>query len=277
MTVKTSLICGEAVTLDDVVDHESIDLIVTQAPAFGEMEGNYDKYSKYMCKVFLSCFNVLKDGSVFALVVPPHMDRFGKRENVASWLAMELEIAGFTFMDHIKVKNNEYTQPRSTTFKKTKGQPRTYSANVITKDVYLYSKRSLRSIPGKQEWTKFIYKKPVSKSINTLDEYTEISEPKSASRTEYYQDWLLTDVWEVNDSLTRLLIQLFSYDGEVVFDPFATNSDVSKQAQMLGRNVVGLAEGRAGIKMLQKTLAYGMPSLLATDEERIFETIDEEG
>ena len=274
MTLKTNIICGNVDTFNFGLDMDSVDLVVTKPPNFQNSAMNYEEYSKSVFKAFVSCYNVLKDGHYIAIIVPPMLDAMGMRENVGAWLSIEAEGAGFHFVDHITVISGGVARPRSAEFKKSKGQPRTYKANVVSTDVYLYCKGSASRKRYDKEWTKFIYKNRVSKGINTLDNYIDIGASEHRAGVEYYHDWLLTNVWRFGGSLTRLLIQLFSYEGEVVFDPFATEGDTMKQAQLLNRNASGLVPGQSGLKLLQRTLGYGMPSLLPEDEPREFETTE---
>jgi len=272
MVLKTSIICGNVTMIDQAITPSTVELVVTQAPNFHRTGKTVTEYVAWMHDAFRGCYNVLQRGHYMALIVPSMVDESGQPANIAARLAVELEAVGFTFGEHITVISTGYIAQRSTKFKKTKGKPRTYKPNVVSGDVYLFYKGASPANRFDKEWTKFIYKRAVSKGINTLDNYTDIGAKDQVSGIEYYQDWLLTNVWRTQDSIARLLIQLLSYKGEVVLDPFAVTGDTMKQAQLLDRSVCGLVAGQPGVKMLQRKLGYGMPSLIPEDEKREFET-----
>lgn len=272
MKLETNILCGDATTIREL-EEGSIDLLLTEVPPFDYEKVTVYGYMSHIRNVFGHAFRLLKDGR-FAVVVAPPTAR-GQYHSVALGprVAMALEEAGFHFGNEIRYQFREgHEISPFYRFKESKGQPRTYRPDPISKSIFVVYKGEKPTFKHDSEWVKYIYKKPLAKDINTLDNYTEISTPDKGIPVEYYEDWLYGDVWKTDTPINHLLIQLFSYAGEAVLDPFPGSGEFIREAQILNRSVYTVAETGENLNEIKRILNYGQSGLLVGDIPRIFLT-----
>jgi len=291
---------------DHYLKNDSVDLIVTSPPYYkardyggsdesiGRPEQNLDGYLKDMEQVFKACYNVLKDGRYMILNISPVIDPEIGRVNLPALLSLLMEEVGFHFCEDIMwVKPDGAAALRVGPFIQNSGRPRTYYPNIVTEYIYVMLKGEAPKTNPDGKWERFKYDKHRRKDIRTLDDYSKKGSEKEEGRVEYYERWLLTNVWYFNcvqaknvghpapfpPTLPRLCIKLFSYEGETVLDPFAGSGTTLKQAQLLGRNALGIELEKKNVELIKKTIGYGVHSLLENDtdrEYRVREELEEE-
>jgi modification methylase len=223
---------------------ESIDLVVTSPPYYNApfdypgMYRDYDEYLGMLSRVADELFRVTSEGRVVCFVIDDMLVDGEKLPIVADATTI-MRQTGFRYRDRI-------------VWVKPKGYSRiSRRSGVVIQHpypMYFYPDNIQESIIIFQKG-RFDYKK-----IKELDAET-LESSKIDSRAFNQNEWNLT-VWPITnvlptnnplekgiaaypEELASRLVQLFSFVGETVLDPFLGSGTTSKAAAVLGRNSVG--------------------------------------
>jgi len=254
----------------------SIHLAVTSPPYFNapfdykNLFKNYDQYLGVLKKMAKESFRVLADGRIFVLNIDDMLVNGDKFPIVADAIKIFQE-AGFRYRDRI-------------IWKKPDGYLRiSRRSGVILQNpypMYFYPDNLLESIIIFQKG-KFDYKS-ISKEVREKSKVDtkEIQEKK----------WYMT-LWEMNnvmpnqvlekdiaafpEELPYRAIKLFSYDGEIVLDPFAGSGTTMKIARKLGRNSIGIEIKKSLIPIIKEKLGFNGQKRLDKNEDT-FELVERE-
>ncbi len=257
MSTKHQLIIGSSTTMPEIPD-ESVHLVVTSPPYFNapfDYKGLYSTYQHYLDmlrSMAQEAYRVLANGRIFVLNIDDMLVDGEKFPIVADATRIFLD-AGFRYRDRI-------------IWKKPEGYLRiSRRSGVLLQNpypMYFYPDNLLESIIIFQKG-RFDYKSiPV-----------EIREASKINIKEFQENkWYMT-LWEmVNvlpnsplekdiaafpEELPYRCIQLFSYVGETVLDPFCGSGTTMKVARQLGRNSIGIEINEALIPVITTKVGFG--------------------
>ena len=219
--------------LVDVPDR-SIHLTFTSPPYYNARDysiyRSYSEYLSFLEKVFKEIYRITKTGRYFVLntspVIFPRPGRkySSRRYPVLFDIHPILERMGWVFIDDIVwAKPAESSKNRVAGFEVNR-KPLTYKANARTEYVMVYRKKSHRLI----DWNLKQYSSEVIEASKVDDQFER------------------TNIWEISPSKDRVhsavfpielcdqVVKLYSFQGDLVFDPFAGSGSLARAA--LGRN-----------------------------------------
>ncbi len=233
------LIIGSCEKMSEIED-QSVHLMVTSPPYFNapfdyeDLYPNYATYLELVSAFARETFRVLDEGRI-AVVNTDDMLVNGEKYPIVADTTKIFQDAGFRYRDRI-------------IWKKPDGYLRiSRRSGVLLQNpypMYYYPDNLLESILIFQKG-KFIYK---SKS-DSEREQSKINKKEFQENGWYKTLWNMTNVLpnsklEKNiaafpQELPYRIIQLFSYKGETVLDPFLGSGTTMKVARDLGRNSIG--------------------------------------
>ena len=228
------VIIGDAKDVLRSVPASSIDMVVTSPPYFGlkeyedELGINTEDLNRYLDDlkdIFTECFRVLKDGTFVCVVI----GQYTSEENsqfIPAHVAHILEEIGFNYKrEHIWVKplGIQGIWNRGTTSFLQKPYPRNTMINIHHEHILVYQKGNKPTIfygrnPLTEEEVKqycwSVWELPVSDIKDHPAPYPEV--------------------------IPFRLIKMYSYEGEVVLDPFLGSGTTVKVAKKLKRRSIGI-------------------------------------
>ena len=227
----------------------SVDLAFTSPPYFNARPdySDYVSYEDYLLKirrVIRQVHRVLAEGRFFVMNVAPVLVRRASRSEASRRIAVPFDMhrlftdEGFTFIDDIiweKPSGAGWATGRGRRFAADRS-PLQYKAVPVTEYILVYRKETDRLI----DWN--IRNHP---------------DPDAVERSRILGDYEQTNVWRITPTSSRLhpavfpaelaerVIRYYSFEGDVVLDPFAGIGTVGEAAVRLGRRFV-LAESDPG-------------------------------
>lgn len=228
----------------------SIDLVVTSPPYFNARDySQYDSVTHYrqtMTKIFTDCYRILKPAHFCVVNISPvivaRLKRSGtsRRLPLPHYMVVDLENIGFDFIDDIIwLKPDGAAINRIGRFT-IKRRPRTYRPNAVTENI-------------------LVFQKPAPYLVDrTLKDHSVI---------EHYDR---SNVWEMqpdtnNDhpapyplQLPSKIIRYYSYENEIVYDPFMGSGTTARAALNLNRHYIGSEVSAEYCAVAEKRLAQTM-------------------
>ncbi|MCY4232980.1 MAG: DNA methyltransferase [Bacteroidetes bacterium] len=234
--LKNVLIEGDVSKIIRCIPDDSIHLTFTSPPYYNARDysiySSYTEYLNFLETVFLQLHRVTKEGRFFVLntspVIIPRVGRkySSRRYAVPFDLHARLAQMGWDFIDDIIwAKPEKSAKNRISNFNQ-KRKPLTYKANSCTEYVMVYRKKSGRLI----DWNLRQYDTDVLRA-SLVDDHFERSNiwqipPKSSK--------LHTAIFP--EQLCSQVIKLYSFVGDLIFDPFAGSGTLGLVAKQLQRN-----------------------------------------
>jgi len=244
------------------LENESIHLTVTSPPYFNakaynkedENVGNNKDYIDYLNKIdglISDIYNKTVAGGIICWNTSPVLDN-GKRYGIPFDTHQIFEKYGFEFLeDVIWIKPDGAAKLRCGGWYQNKGKPMTWHANINTEYIMIYKK------PGTRKEKPY---KPFKTYYNPI--------PKD----------ILTVTWKINpetqttwhdapfpDELVKRCILLYSFEGDIVFDPFLGSGTVMKVARELGRNSVGIELSPEYLEKAKEKLGFYQKNLFSDE------------
>ncbi|MHA1209141.1 MAG: DNA-methyltransferase [Candidatus Freyarchaeota archaeon] len=241
-TMKTfhKLIFGDAENMKEIEDN-SIHLVVTSPPYFNapfdypDMFESYEVYLGKMRRVAKELKRVVDEGRVVCIVCDDTLIDGKKYPVVADLTKIYIE-EGFTYRDKIIwIKPEGYIRiSRRSGVILQHPYPMYFYPDNLQETILIFQKG------------KFDYKKIPAE----LKEKSKIRVEEYQQNKWYLTTWNITNVLPLKNRLEEgiaafpeeipyRLINLFSYVGETVLDPFMGSGTTNKVAAMLGRNSLG--------------------------------------
>lgn len=224
-----------------------VDLTVTSPPYFNAREysqyGSIEEYRASMSQVFEELLRVTKPAHYFALNVSPVLIPRAKRSAssqrvpIPFHLTCDAENVGWRFIDDIIwIKPAGAAKNRVGGFEQHR-KPRGYKPNIVTEYI-------------------LIFQKPAPYLVD------KTMKPHSLVET-----FERTNVWSINPEtksqhpapypvgLAERTIRYYSYEQEVVYDPFMGSGTTAKACQGLNRNYIGSEISKEYCDIAEKRLA----------------------
>lgn len=242
------VIIGDAKDVLRSVPASSIDMVVTSPPYFGLKEyedelgintENLKHYLDDLKDIFTECFRVLKDGRFICIVI----GQYTSEENshfIPAHVAHILEEIGFNYKrEHIWVKplGIQGIWNRGTTSFLQKPYPRNTMINIHHEHILIYQKGDKPTIfygrnPLTEEEVKqycwSVWELPVSDIKDHPAPYPEV--------------------------IPFRLIKMYSYEGEVVLDPFLGSGTTVKVAKKLKRRSIGIEVSPEYLDVIKRSI-----------------------
>jgi DNA modification methylase len=240
--LRNTIIQGDAeITLPEL-PAESIDLVFTSPPYFNARP-DYSEYAAYedylgkMRRVIQQCHRLLSEGRFFVINVSPVLIRRANRSEASRRIAVPFDLhrlfveEGFDFIDDIiweKPSGAGWATGRGRRFAADR-TPLQYKAVPVTEYVLVYRKHTDRLI----DWN--IRNHPDQEAVK---------------RSKVQDGYETTNVWKISpryskdhpavfpSELVEKVIKYYSFEGDVVLDPFAGSGTLGKVAVELKRKFV---------------------------------------
>lgn len=273
MITSHKVIIGNCISMKEIPDG-SVHLMVTSPPYYNapfDYSGLYNSYEDYL-SIINSCaretFRVLGNGRIACLNIDDMLVDGEKFPIVADATRIFLE-AGFRYRDRI-------------VWKKPEGYVRISRRSGVMLQhpypMYFYPDNLLESIIIFQKG-KFDYKSvtPQKKDASKID-LNEFQRNKWFLTLWDMTNVLPNSVLEKNiaafpEELPKRLIELFSFVGETVLDPFLGSGTTMKVARELGRNSIGIEVRKELIPVITEKLGFGTEQSFLNNEDDKLEII----
>ena len=204
-----------------------------------------------MRQIFHECYRVLADGRYICVNISDVTSGKGKYPIPAHCVGL-LQRAGFKYIDDIIWKKPAGRKAGNCSGASKRfgvliqhPYPMYYYPNIVTEHILVFRKGDFdfKSIP-------------------------QAEKEKSKIDMKYAMQHWSTNVWEMMaetrtnhpamfpEALPKSLIQLYSYKGETVLDPFLGSGTTIKAAKSLGRNSVGYEINKAYLDSIKAKIGY---------------------
>jgi DNA modification methylase len=243
--VGNTILCGDSEQTLVELPAESVQLVFTSPPYYNARPDytdyvTYEEYLLKMRKVIRQVHRVLEEGRFFVMNVAPVLLRRASRAQASRRIAVPFDMhrlfveEGFEFIDDIvweKPEGAGWATGRGRRFAADRN-PLQYKAVPVTEYVLVYRKASDRLI----DW-----------------HIRNHHDPGAVRRSRIDDGYARTNVWRISPASSRLhpavfplelaerVVRYYSFEGDVVLDPFAGIGTVGEAAARLGRRFV-LAE-----------------------------------
>jgi len=240
--LRNTIIQGDAEeTLADL-PAESVDLVFTSPPYFNARPdyteyAAYEEYLSKMRRVIQQCHRLLSEGRFFVINVAPVLIRRTNRNESSRRIAVPFDLhrifveEGFDFVDDIiweKPSGAGWATGRGRRFAADRN-PLQYKAVPVTEYVLVYRKHTEKLI----DW-----------NIRTHPDQDAVL------RSKVGDDYERTNIWKISPAyskdhpaifppeLVERVIKYYSFEGDVVLDPFAGSGTLGRVATHLKRRFV---------------------------------------
>ena len=240
--LRNTILQGDAEeTLADL-PAESVDLVFTSPPYFNARP-DYTEYAAYeeylgkMRRVIQQCHRLLSEGRFFVINVAPLLIRRTNRNESSRRIAVPFDLhrifieEGFDFVDDIiweKPSGAGWATGRGRRFAADRN-PLQYKAVPVTEYVLVYRKHTDKLI----DW-----------NIRTHHDQDAVA------RSRVGDDYERTNIWKISPAYSKdhpaifppelvdRVIKYYSFEGDVVLDPFAGSGTLGRVAAQLHRTFV---------------------------------------
>jgi DNA modification methylase len=241
-SLRNTIVQGDAEFTLAELPAESVDLIFTSPPYFNARPDYteyvaYEEYLNKIRKVIQQGHRLLNEGRFFVINISPVLIRRTDRTKASKRIAVPFDVhrlfieEGFDFIDDIiweKPSGAGWATGRGRRFAADR-TPLQYKAVPVTEYVLVYRKSSDRLI----DW-------------NIRNHHDKDAVLRSKVKDGYEQ----TNIWKITPSYSKFhpatfpielaekVIKYYSFEGDVVLDPFAGSGTTGKAAHSLNRKFV---------------------------------------
>lgn len=260
--LKNVVVCADVGEVLKTIPAESVHLTFTSPPYYNARDytifESYEAYLEFLITVFTETHRITKEGRFFVLntspVIVPRMSRAhaSKRYAIPYDIHPRLTDIGWEFIDDITWVKPDYAgKNRNEGFSRNRS-PLTYKTNPVTEVIMVYRKKTNRLI----DWNLRQYSEKTIAASKVLGEYEK------------------TNVWQINPEsdkvhpavfpveLAARVIRLYSYKGDLVFDPFAGSGTVGSAALYLERHFLLCEKEEPYVECAKERLAPNLFTLL---------------
>ncbi len=224
-----------------------VDLVVTSPPYFNAMDySQYDSVYDYMTKmkeIFTMAYDKIKESRICVVNISPVLVKRKKRSEQSCriplpfYFVVMMEEIGFEFLDDIIwVKPDGASLNRNGGFYRHR-KPIAYKPNIVTEYV-------------------LVFKKPAPFLIDKIIRNESLVE----------DGYERTNVWKLNpdtnnqhpapfpESLALRIIKYYSYEDDIVYDPFMGSGTTAKMAHLQNRKWIGSEISAEYVALAEKRL-----------------------
>lgn len=233
--LKNTVVHGDVQTILELIPEDSIHLTFTSPPYYNARDysiyPSYEDYLKFLEAVFKAIHRVTKEGRFLLIntspIIIPRVSRqhSSRRFPIPFDLHAYIVAAGWEFIDDIV-----WLKPETTVKNRIGGfqqhrKPLGYKPNAITEMVMVYRKKTNKLI----DWNMRQYPPEVIKKSRVKDDF------------ETTNVWQIDPTYSKNHSavfpveLCRRVIQYYSFEGDLIFDPFGGSGTLGWAAKALNR------------------------------------------
>lgn len=238
-TLNNTVILGDSEAELKKLPKESVNLIFTSPPYYNAKPeyaeyATYDEYLKKMASVIKAGHRVLSEGRFFVINISPILIRRASRSQASKRIAVPFDFhplfikAGFDFIDDIhwvKPEGVGWAFGRGRRFAADRN-PLQYKAVPITEYILVYRKKTDRLI----DW-----------NIRNHHNQQDVKNSKIGD------DYEKTNLWKINPTRNKLhpatfplalpekVIKYYSFENDIVLDPFGGIGTTGKAAINLNR------------------------------------------
>ncbi|MEQ3452211.1 site-specific DNA-methyltransferase [Enterococcus cecorum] len=246
---KPLLLCGDTEKNLNKLPEQSVNLIFTSPPYYNAREySDYHSYNEYldkMKKIFIECNKVLEDGRFMIVNISPVITKRPGREFESIRYPIHYDFhrilieSGFYFIDEIIWIKPEPSVPnRVGGYMQTK-KPLSYKPNCITESIMVYRKNC-----------DFLLDKNINdyKSFNKNE--NDVIDTSNC--------WYIAPKSDKNhpavfpEELCRRIVKYYSFEGDVVLDPFAGSGTLGRVANKMNRIPVMSEMNKKYIELINK-------------------------
>jgi len=253
--LKNAIIQDDVLEILDRVDDESIHLTFTSPPYYNARDysiyKNYDEYLGFLEEVFKKVHRVTKEGRFFVLntspvIVPRAGRKYSSRRYAVPFdVHARLTDMGWEFIDDIVWEKPEKSAKNRVSGFNVNRKPLTYKPNPCVEYVMVYRKKSSRLI----DWNLKQYSDEQMEGSLVDDHFNRSNVWKIAPTASK----LHTAVFPIE--LCRQVIKLYSFKGDLVFDPFAGSGTTGKAASELNRYFLLVELNEKYVEVIKSALA----------------------
>ena len=240
--LRNTIALGNAEAILPDLPAESVDLIFTSPPYYNARPeyADYITYEEYLLmlrKVISAAHRVLSEGRFFVINVAPVLIRRAQRNRASRRIAVPFDVhqifvqEGYDFIDDIiweKPEGAGWATGRGRRFAADR-TPLQYKPVPVTEYILVYRKHTSKLI----DWNIRNHPKPELVAASKIDD-----------------DYERTNIWRIKPAhdrrhpaifpleLTEKVISYYSFQADVVLDPFAGIGTVGKAASRLSRRFV---------------------------------------
>ena len=228
--LKNVITCADVQEALKVVPDDSIHLTFTSPPYYNARDytlyQSYGEYLDFLTDIFREVHRITKEGRFFVLntspVIVPRVSRAhsSKRYAIPYDIHPRLIEIGWEFIDDIVWTKPDYAAKNRNGGFFQHRKPLAYKANAVTENVMVYRKKTDRLI----DW-----------NIRQYD-------PETIDTSRVNGTYEKTNLWHINPATDKVhpavfppelaarIIQLYSFKGDLVFDPFGGSGTVGHVA-----------------------------------------------
>lgn len=256
--IPNKVILGDAVNVLDEFPPDTAQLIITSPPYFNAKPQyseyiDYQEYLDFLRKVVVRCHAILSEGRFFIINASPVLIRRTSRNNSSKRIPIPFDIhrimdtTDFEFIDDIiwvKPEGAGWNTGRGRRFAADR-QPLQYKPVPVTEYVLVYRKKTNKLI----DW-------------NIRKHHNKRLVESSKIKGQYD----ITNVWHIPpghhknhpaifpDELIRRLIKYYSFEDDLVLDPFAGSGTVGRVAIEMERRFLLIENNSQYFKVMKKEL-----------------------
>lgn len=233
--LKNTVVHGDVRDVLKNVEDESIHLTFTSPPYYNARDysiyPSYQAYLDFLAEVFKETHRVTKEGRFLIVntspIIIPRISRqhSSKRYPIPFDIHADLMKMGWEFIDDIVwLKPEASVKNRNAGFLQHR-KPLGYKPNAVTEYLMVYRKSTTRLI----DWNIKQYDKKVVNDSKVKDGY----ETSNVWKIDPTFNKTHSAVFPVD--LCKRVIQYYSFEGDIIFDPFGGSGTVGRTAKALNR------------------------------------------
>ena len=252
--LKNKVVNGDSLNILKEVEDESVHLTFTSPPYYNARDysiyNSYESYLAFLKNIFQQVHRVTKEGRFFILNTSPIIiPRMGRKYSSTRYpipydLHRDLVKMGWEFIDDIIwVKPEPSAKNRIASFEMHR-KPLAYKPNCVSECVMVYRKKSNKLI----DWVYDQYPKEIIEKSKVDDGYET------------------SNIWKIDPASSKIhsavfplelcdrVIKYFSFEGDLIMDPFAGSGSVGVSAINNNRNYFLIEKDKLYFDEIQRKL-----------------------